>query len=211
MAYIEPCCCERQLPHLLREQKTAFFQTSGDVTVKHLMKSVGCMVENGSTMWLMMPSVDVGLMRMIRHWFDRGWTQKLWLLTREYCGDVVRAEMTAVIQQHTGQDVLMLGSDEGVSGGLLAFSDGKKTVVIQGEMLQEVVPGMKMYSGCFGAVDAENVKGAMEAVKALMKARAKAVTRPSGEADTAAEAVSPAVKQEEKKPKRVRKAKKEST
>ena len=197
MAYLEPCCCERQLPHLLREQKTAFFQTSGDVTVKHLMKSVGCMVENGSTMWLMLPSADVGLMRMIRHWFDRGWTQKLWLLTREDCRDVVRSEMTAVIQQHTGQDAMMLGSDEGMSGGLLAFSDGKKTVVIQGEMLQEVVPGMKMYSGCFGAVDAENVKGAMDAVMANMRSRCKAVA-----AD---------VKQEEKKPKRVRKAKKEST
>lgn len=197
MAYVEPCCCERQLPHLLREQKTAFFQTSGDVTVKYLMKSVGCMVENGCTMWLMIPSVDVGLMRMIRYWFDREWVQKLWLLTREDCSDVVRAEMAAVIQQHTGQDVLMIGSDEGMSGGLLAFSDGKKTVVIQGEMLQDVVPGMKMYSGCFGAVTAENVKGAMDVVMANMRARCKAVV-----AD---------VEQEEKEPKRVRKARKEST
>jgi len=197
MSYVEPCCCERQLPHLLREQRSAFFQTSGDVTVKHLMKSVGCMVNNGCTMWLMIPSVDVGLMRMFRHWFDREWVQKLWLLTREDCSDVVRAEMAAVIEQHAGQDVLMLGSDEGMSGGLLAFSDGKKTVAIQGEMLLGVVPGMKMYSGCFGAVTAENVKGVMDAVVANMRARCKAVA--------------PVAKQEEKKPKRTRKAKKEST
>lgn len=249
----------------------AFFQTSGDVTVRHLMKSVGCMVKNGCTMWLMAASVDVELLRVIRHWQERGWVAQVRLMTREDCEAAVAGEMiipagkpqgtvegeaagAAVIQQQTGQGAaseaaVMYGRDEWLTGGLLAFDDGKEAVVIQGEMLLGTVPGMKGYAGCFGAVGSDAVKGAMDAVKALMKARAKAVTKPCGEAQgTAAEkrgmeagaamaspetkeetgaetgvetgaetgaetgtAVAADVKQEEKKPKRVRKAKKEST
>jgi hypothetical protein len=242
----------------------AFFQTSGDVTVKHLMKSVGCMVKNGCTMWLMAASVDVELLRVIRHWQERGWVAQVRLMTREDCEAAVAGELAvgavgaAVIPQQTGQGAaseaagepqqtgqeaaseaaVMYGRDERLTGGLLAFDDGKEAVVIQGEMLLGTVPGMKGYAGCFGAVGSDAVKGAMDAVKALMKARTKAVTRPCGETQgTAAvtgEMVIPAgkpqgavgdgaagaagkpqgttdIKQEEKKPKRVRKAKKEST
>jgi len=181
MAYIEPCCCDRQLPRLLREQGMAFFQTSGDVTVKHLMKSVGCMVENGSTMWLMIRSVDVALMRLIRHWFDRGWIARLKILTREDCGDMVKDEMAAVMQKHTEQTVVEYGQDDKMTGGLLAFDDGARAVVIQGDMLTEVAPGMKLYAGCFGKSDGEKVKGMMDAVGALMKARAEVIKKAAAE------------------------------
>jgi hypothetical protein len=227
----------------------AFFQTSGDVTVRHLMKSVGCMVKNGCTMWLMAASVDVELLRVIRHWQERGWVAQVWLMTREDCKAAVAGELAipAGKPQGTVEDgaAVMYGRDERLTGGLLAFDDGKEAVVIQGEMLLGTVPGMKGYAGCFGVVGSDAVKGAMDAVKALMKARTKALTRPCGETQgTAAvtgEMVIPAgkpqgteagaamaspetkeetgaeadgtsdVKQEEKKPKRVRKAKKEST
>ena len=221
MGYIEPCCCERQLPRLLKEQGMAFFQTSGDVTVRHLMKSVGCMVKNGCTMWLMAASVDVELLRVIRHWQERGWVAQVRLMTREDCEAVVAGELAvgaAIISQHTGQEAaseavgepqrtgqeatseaaVMYGKDERLTGGLLAFDDGKEAVVIQGEMLLGTVPGMKGYAGCFGAVGSDAVKGAMDAVKALMKARAKAVTSPCGEtqgtAAVAGEMVIPAGK-----------------
>lgn len=283
MAYIEPCCCERQLPRLLKEQGMAFFQTSGDVTVRHLMKSVGCMVKNGCTMWLMAASVDVELLRVLRHWQERGWVAQVRIMTRDDCEAAVAGELAvpagkpqgaveggavgaAITSQHTKQKAaskaavslqqtgqgaaseatVMYGRDERLTGGLLAFDDGKEAVVIQGEMLLGTVPGMKGYAGCFGAVGSDAVKGAMDAVRALMKARTKAVTRPCGEtqgtaaekqdtaagaamaspetkeetrAETEAETEGTAagadgtsdVKQEEKKPKRVRKAKKEST
>lgn len=181
MAYIEPCCCDRQLPRLLREQGMAFFQTSGDVTVKHLMKSVGCMVENGSTMWLMIPSVDVALMRLIRHWFDRGWIARLKILTREDCGDVVTAETERPAGETAGTTTASVeyGQDDKLTGGLLAFDDGAKTIVIQGDMLTDITPGMKLYAGCFGKSDGEKVKGMMDAVRAMMKARAAAEPQPA--------------------------------
>lgn len=193
MAYIEPCCCERQLPRLLKEQGMAFFQTSGDVTVRHLMKSVGCMVKNGCTMWLMAASVDVELLRVIRHWQERGWVAQVRLMTREDCEAAVAGELAipAGKPQGTVEDgaagaAVMYGRDERLTGGLLAFDDGKEAVVIQGEMLLGTVPGMKGYAGCFGAVGSDAAKGAMDAVRALMKARAKAVTRPCGETQGAA-------------------------
>ncbi len=45
---IEPCCAERQLPALLREQKgrAVLFQTYGDVTFDNILKSVACMAGN---------------------------------------------------------------------------------------------------------------------------------------------------------------------
>lgn len=228
MAYIEPCCAERQLPRLLKEQGMAFFQTSGDVTVRHLMKSVGCMVKNGCTMWLMAASVDVELLRVIRHWQERGWVAQVRLMTREDCEAAVAGEMAirvvgaAVIpqqtgqgaaseaageQQQTGQDAasevaVMYGRDERLTGGLLAFDDGKEAVVIQGEMLLGTVPGMKGYAGCFGAVGSDAVKGVMDAVKALMKARTKAVTRPCGETQGAAAEPLPAEKAARKRTRR---------
>lgn len=243
MAYIEPCCAERQLPRLLKEQGMAFFQTSGDVTVRHLMKSVGCMVKNGCTMWLMAASVDVELLRVIRHWQERGWVAQVRLMTREDCEAAVAGEMAirvvgaAVIPQQTGQEAaseaagepqqtgqgaaseaageqqqtgqdaasevaVMYGRDERLTGGLLAFDDGKEAVVIQGEMLLGTVPGMKGYAGCFGAVGSDAVKGVMDAVKALMKARTKAVTRPCGETQGAAAEPLPAEKAARKRTRR---------
>ena len=176
MAYIEPCCCDRQLPRLLREQKMAFFQTSGDVTVKHLMKSVGCMVKNGSTMWLVALSVDRDLLELIRYWISREWIAQVKIVTHENCEDMVIAELGAVTGlQHTGRVIVEYGQDETLSGGMLVFEDKKNAVVIQGDMLTTVSPGIKLYSGCFGASEGACVKGVMDVARAFAKSRVKAV------------------------------------
>lgn len=168
MSYVEHCCCERQLPSLLREHGTAMFQTSGDVLISHLMKSVGCMVSNGSTMWLMAERVDIPFLKTVRHWFARGWVTELWLLTREDCSETVKAELCSAAKPQGKVDY---AHDGALSGGFLGFSDGKKTVAIQGDMLLEVNPGMKMYAGCFGDANSDSVKNVMDAVVALTKAR----------------------------------------
>ena len=168
MSYVEHCCCERQLPSLLRAHGTAMFQTSGDVLIKHLMKSVGCMVSNGSTMWLMAERVDIPFLKTVRHWFARGWVTELWLLTKEDCSETVNAELCPAAKP---QGTVAYAHDGALCGGFLGFSDGKKTVAIQGDMLLEVKPGMKMYAGCFGDANSDSVKNVMDAVVALTKAR----------------------------------------
>ena len=101
MAYIEPCCCDRQLPQLLRQQRGAtLFQTNGDVTAKHLLKAVCCMVEYGNELWLAADTIDLPLLRLLRHWHDRNWIDHLWLITRENQADTVTAELSATYGEH---------------------------------------------------------------------------------------------------------------
>lgn len=169
MAYVEPCCCERQLPKLLRNEGV-FFQTSGDVTVEHLMKSIGCMVSPTCDMWLMISAVDVKLLRVIRHWFRREWMAGLYLLTREDQSELVKAELNDVIDSvdYAHDKMVVDGS------GLLAFVDVKGDVVaVQGDMLTAISPGMRMYAGIYGRVSDERVKGMIEPLMSKMRVRRK--------------------------------------
>lgn len=169
MAYVEPCCCERQLPKLLRGEGV-FFQTSGDVTVEHLMKSIGCMVKPGCYMWLMMTAVDVKLLRVVRHWFRREWISGLHLLTKEEQSELVKAELAEVIDgvDYVQDWMVTEGS------GLLAFVDGNGNVVaVQGDMLTAITPGMRMYAGIYGRMGDERVKGMMEPLMSKMRVKRK--------------------------------------
>lgn len=159
MAYVEPCCCERQLPRLLRE-KTIFFQTSGDVTIEHFMKSIGCMVENGAEMWLVAPDVDVKLLRVIRHWLSREWIVGLHLMTATDRLEMVRSEIAAAQQQPT--EKIIYASDKMIVDGFLAFVGKEYAVVVQGAMLLEKNFSTRMYAGWYGSRDSEKIKGILE-------------------------------------------------
>lgn len=169
MAYVEPCCCERQLPKLLRGGGM-FFQTSGDVTVEHLMKSIGCMVSPTCDMWLMISAVDVNLLRVIRHWFRREWIAGLHLLTREDQSEQVKTELADVIDHvDYAQDNMVVDGS-----GLLAFVDrGNDVVAVQGDMLATIMPGMRMYAGIYGRMDDERVKGMIDPLMSKMRVRKK--------------------------------------
>ena len=163
MAYVEPCCCERQLPKLLRG-KDIFFQTSGDVTIIHLMKSIGCMVENGSAMWLVAPDVDVNLLRTIRHWFTREWIISLHLMTKA-------ARHALVEQELEGCPNVEYAADEMVVDGLLAFYGKENAVAVQGAMLLEKHFSTRMYAGWFGQRDGEKFKALLAPIAAKMRVR----------------------------------------
>lgn len=165
MAYIEPCCCERQLPKLLRE-KDIFFQTSGDVTIEHFMKSIGCMVENGSAMWLVTPDVDVNLLRTIRHWFSREWLIALHLLTKV-------PRYTLVDRELEGCPNVEYAEDSMIADGLLAFCGKENAVVVQGAMLLEKQFSKRMYAGWFGQRDSEKIKACFEPFISLMNIKRK--------------------------------------
>lgn len=169
MAYIEPCCCERQLPRLLREGRV-FFQTSGDVTVSHLMKSVGCMVDNGSDMWLMIPSVNVKLLRVIAHWFAREWIVRLHLLTQDDCSEMVKTELCG------SMPAVEYACDSMVRGGVLAFVGKHDLVALQGPMLLVKDFSLQMYAGVYGSramldVADGKVRSMMEPFIAMMNVK----------------------------------------
>lgn len=174
MAYVEPCCCERQLPKLLRNEGV-FFQTSGDVTAEHLMKSIGCMVCPTCDLWLMIPAVNVKLLRVIRHWFRQKWMAGLHLLTREDQAELVKAELKDVIDSvdYAHDKMVVDGS------GLLAFVDVYDEVVaVQGDMLTAISPGMRMYAGIYGRMSDERVKGMMEPLMSKMRVKKMAAAKP---------------------------------
>lgn len=141
--YVEPCCCDKQLPKLLREGKI-FFQTNGDVTVEKFMRATGCMVNNGSEMWLMIPSVDVKLLREIKHWFQREWIFGLHLLTS--------SNQTEIIDKELGDCVSKVKYcfDKMITDGMLSFVGEHDLVAIQGPMLTSVNFSLRMYAGIFG-------------------------------------------------------------
>ena len=154
MSYIEPCCCDRQLPVLLRERRTAFFQTNGDVTVQKFMGAVGFMAGQPSELWLMMPQVDLPLLRTLRQWFQRGWISSLHLLTQENQEKMVMGEL--------GEATLATAPAECTAGavdyahnplvivGLLACIGTEDVVAIQGAMLTQVDFSLSLYAASFG-------------------------------------------------------------
>lgn len=156
MSYIEPCCCDKQLPALLRERRTAFFQTNGDVTVQKFMRAVGRMAGQPSELWLMMPQVDLALLRTLRQWFQRGWINSLHLLTQENQEKMVMDELAeavqtaAVAQQPTEQVVVDYAHDPLVLDGLMAFIGPTDVVAIQGAMLTQVDFSLSLYAAAFG-------------------------------------------------------------
>ena len=165
MAYVEPCCCEKQLPKLLR-QKNIFFQTNGDVTVEHLMKSIGCMVENGSSMWLVATDVDVKLLRVIRHWFSRGWITELHLMTNLPRYILVEEELRGCAN-------VEYASDSMIADGFLAFYGEEDAVAVQGAMLLEKAFATRMYAGWFGQRDSEKIKSLFEPFFSKMNVKRK--------------------------------------
>ena len=72
--YLEPCCIDKDLPKLLKEntfrdksgrtRNAVCFQSGGDWTVTDLLKAVTCLADKGLLI-LAMPEVDVNLLRTV--------------------------------------------------------------------------------------------------------------------------------------------------
>jgi len=190
MAYIEPCCADRQLPVLLKERHTVFFQTNGDVTVQKFMNAVGCLAGQPSDLWLMLPAVDIQLLRTIRNWFARGWLSHLHLLTQENQEDMVIEELcvatsgeNASEENDSGSSLSPLPSsvsyahDPLVLDGMMAFIGPESVVAIQGAMLTQVDFSLSLYATSFGSrqryFDAPDGKVRMMLEPVISKMRVK--------------------------------------
>ena len=94
---IEPCCADRQLPALLREQKgrAVLFQTYGDVTFDNILKSVSCMAGNDHlTMTLCCREVTDKMQRTLQRYQQRQWITTLHVLADDLMGEVICIEGT---------------------------------------------------------------------------------------------------------------------
>ena len=184
MAYIEPCCCDRQLPALLKGSKFAFFQTGGDLTVQKFMSAVSSLAGSGHRMTLVIPEVDVMLLREIKRYFDRQWTAEMNLLTQTNQEQMVSEELQGYMDRVT------YAADPMVIDGLLCFepigddTQGTGTsvtsgtsqvsqspcVIIQGAMLKEVDFSFSLYAAYYGS-DADIIDGALKPIRSKLKLR----------------------------------------
>lgn len=182
MSYIEPCCCDRQMPALVKSHKTAFFQTAGDVTVQKMMKAVSHMAGSQMEMILVAQAVDIKLLRYVKTYFSRGWFTHLLLLTREEQADLVSKELK-------GQNVTY-AHDPSITDDLLAFvpvsdasASGDKTVIILGAMLLKVEPAMRQYV-IYAGQNEELIDGALAAVRSKAHLAQKPTTDSTNDTNT---------------------------
>ena len=174
---IEPCCAERQLPYLLREERghAVVFQTNGDVTLEHWMKAVMLMAgaERPRVMTLAVPTFTDKMMRVVGRYLQLEWVKALRLMTTEPLSD----ELLKLFAERIGCDVAGLGerlelsADANIIDGLLAFSGREGTVIIQGRIFDIATPGLSLYAGVFGRTDGIGVRAVTDMWNANFKAR----------------------------------------
>jgi len=173
---IEPCCAERQLGYLLREERAhaVAFQTNGDVTLEHFMKAVMLMSgDRPRTLTLSVPIFTGGMMRPIAKYMRLEWVEKLRLMTTDQLPLEIIQQLAAKIG--ISVDALLerieLAADASIPDELMAFSGTDGTVVIQGRIYDAVTPRLSLYSGIFGRTEGAGVRSVMDAWGAHFKAR----------------------------------------
>lgn len=159
--YIEPCCIERQLPHLLRKDNFSFFQSNGDWSVMDLMKAVSYMAEGGVAVF-MMPVVDVFFLRTLRTYLAKDWYRSAILLTTTDQSDLVRKELGNVI----GRVCYAWNAMVRDSGFFL--TDFYYYLAINGPLYLGKSTGLCHYSAYYG-IDSSVFVNAIEAIVSRVK------------------------------------------
>lgn len=166
MAYIEPCCCERQLPSELNGGFT-FFQTNGDVLISHFLKSVSYLAGDSHVLVISLPEIDLDLLRMLKHYFDRGWTRAALLLSANPADqDTIETELA----EHLGK--VHYASDPLILDGMLAIVGKEKAVIIQGALLTKQDFSLSHYAAWVGR-DKAVLQSAIDPLIAKLKTKAR--------------------------------------
>jgi len=178
MNIIEPCCAERQLGSLLRENRghAALFQTNGDMTLQKWMKATMLMVgDRPRTLTLAVPVFTEKMMKAVAKYLQLGWVEHLRLMTTEPLTQEALqhfAGMAFPDADATGVVAAMeLAADASVPDGLLMFTGPEWTVVVQGSMFDTITPRLCLYAGMFGRAEGLAVRSVTDAWEARFRAR----------------------------------------
>ena len=186
MAYIEPCCIERQLPGLLKTAGGAcFFQTNGDITLQKLMDATASMVGSRHTLILTVAELDAGIIRTLEQYLRREWTAAAMILTRTVQTELISQELQPYLDRiHYAADPLVIDSMLAVlgTGSWEEQSEAQVPVpltalVIQGAILGQPDFSLSLYSAWLGN-DPTTIKSAIDPIVAKLK------TKPILSADT---------------------------
>ena len=138
---VEPCCAERTLPDIMHRNEIVTWQTNGDVTLLHILKSVSWLAGDNLSMFLAVESVDKGMAEAIRWYFRRGWLRHLYILTKTR-----QADIASLLN---GCDY-EAASHKNLKTGMLSLSGKDGYVVVQGELIGRTDPGLRCYTSFFG-------------------------------------------------------------
>ena len=179
MAYIEPCCIERQLPGLLKTAGGAcFFQTNGDITLQKLMDATVPMVGSRHTLVLTVAELDAGIIRTLEQYLRREWTAAAMILTRTVQTELISQELQPYLDRiHYAADPLVIDSMLAVlgTGSWEEQSEAQVPVpmtalVIQGAILGQPDFSLSLYSAWLGN-DPTTIKSAIDPIIAKLKTK----------------------------------------
>lgn len=185
--YVEPCCVDNELPRLLRQSggSAVLFQTSGDVTLEHLMKAVMLMVgDRPRVMTLAVPSTDAEVLALLQRYLRLEWVARLRLIT----SDPAPIAAHKLLSMGVDSDRLQLSIvDDARPLGLLMFSGPSGTVAITGQIEPTTHKGFHLYAALFGPSGSPTLRSFTDPLDALIKARAVDIKKPAPEVSTEAE------------------------
>lgn len=212
--YIEPCCAERQLGQLFRENKghAVLMQTSGDMLLKHWMQAIMLLVgDRPRTLTLAVPVFTDKMMDIVAKYLRLEWVANFKLLTT----DGIELEQLQQFADKVGcstkalMERIEVAADSAIPNELIAFSGPEGTVVVQGSIIDTVTPGMTLYAGVMGKTEGNGVRSVMDAWGAHFRLRKYEVTFATVEpAVEAAGTEAEPTKQQSKKPRKQQKTKK---
>lgn len=164
---IEPCCAERQLGQLLREERghAVMFQTNGDVTTKLFIKDT--MLLSGDrprTLTIAASEMPQEAMRLVSRYASLGYISTLRLMVHESDLALHPAFPDCNVE-------LALLPDEQPVPELMMWRGSSNTVIIQGAMPDVTTPALHLYSGLLCGNQSPAVRAATDAFEALFRAR----------------------------------------
>ena len=140
---MEPCCIGHQLPQLLKKYPLATWQSNGDVTFDKLMKAISCLAGNSLTVKVVIPMIDIPMLRLLLWYRQREWLKEVAILTKD--------DQTALMRSQLGMDFpLTARHHDSVVESLLVIEGEKATVIVQGALLSVVTPGQYHYTTYVG-------------------------------------------------------------
>ena len=170
--YIEPCCIDNQLPRLLRQSDghAAMFQTSGDVTLEHMLEALMPMVgDRPRVLTLALPVVDDDVVALLQRYMRLEWVAHLNLITSD---TTITQHPSPLTQIGVPMDRITVATvTDATTLGLLVFTGATATAAVQGQLESSVRKGLHLYSALYAPTNTPAIRSLTDPIHALINAR----------------------------------------